>query len=274
MALERVTLSDSSGVEVDVVDLGAAVDVIRAPDRRGDIDDITPRLADDARADPARNPFAGVTVGPYANRLVVDEEIVLHGGPTGWCWRRWRLVDASPTHAVFELGTARAAYELAAGRLTISLEATPEQDTALSMTNHTYWNLGGAIPEHELMVDTGERVPVDDRLVPTGPPVALDAPATLPGEYDTCFLIRGDGLRRHARLTSPATGRTVDVWSDHPALQVYTGAWFEGVQAIALEPQHVPNAPALPWAPSAVVAAGETYRHELAFHITTDGGRP
>ena len=292
MALERVKLSDSTGVEVEVVDLGAAVDVVRAPDRRGDIGEITPRLPDDARLDPSRNPFVGVTVGPFANRLVVDGEVVLHGGPAGWCWQRWELVDASPTRAIFEFGTARATYGLQAGRLTISLEAaratyglqagrltisleaTPACEMALSMTNHTYWNLGESIADHELVVDADTRVPVDETLVPTGPPVRLDAPASLPGEYDTCFLVTGHGLRRHARLASPATGRTVEVWSDHPAVQVYTGAWIDGVQAIALEPQHVPNAPALAWAPSAVVAAGETYRHDLAFHITTDGGRP
>lgn len=274
MALERVKLSDSTGVEVEVVDLGAAVDVVRASDRRGDIGEITPRLPDDARADPSRNPFVGVTVGPFANRLVIDGEVVLHGGPAGWCWQRWKLVDASAIHAVFEYGTARATYRLAAGRLTISLEATPEREVALSMTNHTYWNLGGPISDHELVVDADKRVPVDDTLVPTGPPVPLDAPVSLLGDYDTCFLVPGDGLRRHARLSSPATGRAVEVWSDHPAMQVYTGAWIDGVQAIALEPQHVPNAPALAWAPSAVVAAGETYRHDLAFHITTDGGRP
>ncbi|NDH84575.1 MAG: galactose-1-epimerase, partial [Acidimicrobiia bacterium] len=68
--MRRFTLRSAAGIEVELVDLGAAVEVIRAPDRGGAIDDITLRLDDDeARADHARNPHLGITVGRFANRI-------------------------------------------------------------------------------------------------------------------------------------------------------------------------------------------------------------
>ena len=160
---ERITLRDGSGVEVELVDLGAAVDVIRAPDRHGTVAAITLSLPDDARPDPDRNPFVGVTIGPYANRLVVDNEIVLHGGPAGWSWRRWDLIEATDTRAVFTHGQAQVTYELADGVLDIVLQATSDRDTVLSMANHTYWNLGGGnlggpVAEHDLTVSTSSVV--------------------------------------------------------------------------------------------------------------------
>lgn len=274
MELERVVLADGTGVEVEVVDVGASIDIVRSPDRNGVVDLITLPLADEHRADPRRNPSVGATVGPFANRLVVDAEIVLHGGESGWSWQRWAVAEVSDTRATFTLGSAQAVYVLHRGRLDISLTVTPTCDTVVSMTNHTYWNLGGPLAEHELDVAATAAVPVDDDLLPTGPPVTLEAPIALPGEYDTCVMIDGDGFRRHASVAHARSGRRLDVWSDHPALQVYTGHWRGTTQGLALEPQHVPNAPALPWAPSAAVRAGDTYRHDLAFHITTDGGTP
>ncbi|MEC7374372.1 MAG: galactose-1-epimerase, partial [Actinomycetota bacterium] len=98
--------------------------------------------------------------------------------------------------------------------------------------------------------------------------------------YDHCFMVDGAGFRRHARIDHPATGRRVEVWSDQPACQFYTGAFLPGTEgggrthdafaALALEPQHVADAPNLPWAPSPVVRPGEPYRHHLEFRLTTD----
>ena len=113
MPLRRFTLRSAAGIEVELVDLGAAVEVIRAPDRHGVIDDITLRLDDDeARTDHARNPHLGITVGRFANRIggarfeldgVVHElaanegDNLLHGGADGFGRRRGR--SSTPTTA-------------------------------------------------------------------------------------------------------------------------------------------------------------------------------
>ncbi len=111
MPLRRFTLRSAAGIEVELVDLGAAVEVIRAPDRGGAIDDITLRLDDDeARTDHARNPHLGITVGRFANRIggarfeldgVVHELAaneggnLLHGGADGFGRRKWEVVDTN-----------------------------------------------------------------------------------------------------------------------------------------------------------------------------------
>ena len=266
-----MTLADTSGVEVDLVDVGAAVDVIRMPDRSGRVGDVTLRVADHHRLDPEHNPFVGQTIGPYANPLVDDQgRLQLHGGPGGFGWQRWDLVHTSTTSATFALGRTTAEYRLRDGALEIHLEAIAERTEPLSMTNHTYWNLGGPLAEHELDLAATGAVPTDDALLPTGPPEALTTPATLPGDYDTCFVIAGTGFRRHATIRHPTSGRRVEIWSDHPASQLYTGCWIDGVQGIAVEPQHVPNAPHLDWAPSPVLSAGDNYRHHLGFRFVVD----
>lgn len=271
MAVARTTLSDGTGVEVDLVDLGAAVAAVRAPDRRGRCDTVTLGLGERARRDPSRNPFVGVMIGPFANRMVDETgSIVLHGGPDGWCWQQWAMTDTSPTGATFTHGPARVRYDLVEGAIEIRCEATALVDTAFSMTNHTYWNLGGPLARHVLDVAATTHVPVDADLVPVGPPRPLAEPVSLPGDHDTCVMIGGKGRRRHATLRHPPSGRTLDVWSDHPATHIYTGCRIGGGQWIAIEPQHVPNAPRLPWAPPTVVAAGDTYHHHLTFRLGTE----
>ena len=142
-------------------------------------------------------------------------------------------------------------------------------------------------------VDASTIVPIGDDLIPTGPPVPAEGPYDLrhgallggrigfplPHGYDHCYLVDGEGLRRHARVDHPATGRRLEVWSDQPAVQFYTGAFLSGAggggrphdpfAALAIEPQHVPDAPNQAWAPSAVLRPGETYRHHLELRLGT-----
>ena len=325
MPLRRFTLRSAAGIEVELVDLGAAVEVIRAPDRGGAIDDITLRLDDDeARTDHARNPHLGITVGRFANRIggarfeldgVVHElaanegDNLLHGGADGFGRRRWEVVDTddgvtfslvSPDGDMGFPGTLTATvhYRLVDTTLHVDMSATTDAPTVCSLSNHTYWNLGGphesTIDDHVVTIDASTLVPVGEDLIPDGEPVDAEGPFDLqagamlggrigfplPAGYDHCFMVDGTGFRRHARVDHPATGRRVEVWSDQPACQFYTGAFLPGTEgggrtheafaALALEPQHVADAPNLPWAPSPVVRPGEPYRHHLEFRLTTD----
>ena len=325
MPLRRFTLRSAAGIEVELVDLGAAVEVIRAPDRGGTIDDITLRLDDgEARTDHARNPHLGITVGRLANRIrrarfeldgVVHElasnegDNPSHGGADGFGRRRWEVVDTDDS-IIFSLVspdgdmgfpgtlTATVRYQLVDTNLHVDMSATTDAPTVCSLSNHTYWNLGGpnetTIDDHVVTVDASTLVPVGDDLIPDGEPVDAEGPFDLqaramlsgrigfplPAGYDHCFMVDGTGFRRHARVDHPATGRRVEVWSDQPACQFYTGAFLPGTEgggrtydaftALALEPQHVADAPDLPWAPSPIVRPGEPSRHHLEFRPTTN----
>lgn len=321
--VQRHRLEASSGLAIELLDLGATLARVEVP---GDDGEAVPLLLDldglADREDPVRNPYLGVTVGRYANRLraaqfpldgityAVDAnegDNQLHGGSPGFSHVVWEA-EAAADQVVFRRtspagengfpGTldVQATYRLEDHTIHVIYEATTDAPTVVSMTNHAYWNLGGPgeddIGRHAVMLAAETVVPIDEATLPAGPPepVAgtpfdLRQPVTLsdrlgfslPNGFDHCFMVDGDGLRRHARVSHPS-GRTLEVWSDHPAIQLYTGAFLGGgpgadgrrhdpFAALCLEPQRVPDAPNLEWAPSAVLRPGERYRHEIRFHL-------
>ena len=324
MPLERFTLTSAAGIEVELVDHGAAIEVIRTPDRSGEVADVTLRLdSDEDRL--GHNPHMGITVGRFANRIggarfeldgvehhleANEGDNILHGGVAGFGKVGWsgeradddtvRFTRTSPAGEMGFPGEVRVevVYRLADDTLEIGFTASTDAPTVLSLTNHAYWNLGGpaepTIDDHVVTLDASHVVPVDDTLIPDGEPVRAEGPFdlrtgaqlgsrigfALPNGFDHCFMIDGEGFRRHAVVEHPATGRRLEVWSDKPAAQFYTGAFLDGpggggrthgpYAALAIEPQHVPDAPNQPWAPSSVLRPGETYRHRLAFRLTTD----
>ena len=328
MSLERFLLRSDAGVEVELVAHGAAIEVVRAPDREGELADVTLRLdSDEARL--GHNPHMGITVGRFANRIggarfaldgvehhldANEGDNVLHGGAGGFGKVTWDVADASADSVTFrrispdgEMGfpgrvEAEVRYELAGATVNIEFVASTDAPTVVSMTNHAYWNLGGpteaTIDDHVVTLDASHVVPVDDQLIPEGAAVPVDGPLDLRAGvplgprigfplvngYDHCFMVDGDGFRRHASVEHPASGRRLEVWSDQPAVQFYTGAFLDGpggggrahgaYAALAIEPQHVPDAPNQSWAPSAVLRPGTPYRHRLALHLSTDSPPP
>jgi aldose 1-epimerase len=323
-AVKRHTLRSPSGLRVELLGLGATVARVEIPDGAGGVVPLCldlDTLAD--REDPVRNPYLGVTVGRWANRLrdsrfVIDDHEFpveanegvhqLHGGPIGFSHVVWDA-DTTDTSVTFrrtspagEMGfpgtlDVTVTHELTERTLRITYEATTDAPTIVSLTNHTYWNLGGPdeddIGAHTVQLDADLVVPIDHDTLPSGEPepVAdtifdLRMPTrlsdrigfSLPNGYDHCFMIRGEGFRRHARVTHPPTGRSVEIWSDRPASQLYTGVYLGGgpgadhrthdpFAALCIEPQHVPDAPNLAWAPSPVLRPGEHDRHRLEFRF-------
>ena len=128
-------------------------------------------------------------------------------------------------------------------------------------------------------------MPLDGLAAVRGTPLDLTAPARLGdrvraehpqiaavGGIDHSFHLRGTGLRAAARLEHPASGRSVELWTDQPALQVYTGNALDGTitgtggrayprgAGIALEPQYHPDSPNRPELSDPVLRPGQTYR--------------
>lgn len=192
--------------------------------------------------------------------------------------------------------------------LTTTFTATTDKPTVVNLTNHSLFNLAGVAHGHDAMgalltVAADAYLPVDSRLIPTGElrPVAgtpfdfrtarrigerlRDArdPQILIGRgYDHNFVLRGGVTREPrfaARLEDPATGRTMELWTTEPGVQVYTGNFLDGTvpgagqtlyrqgDAIALEPQRFPDSPNQAAFPSARLDAGQTYRHVSVFRF-------
>ena len=231
----------------------------------------------------------------------------LHGGTDGFDRRVWDLVDAGRDHAHLRLVspdgdmgfpgtvTADAHYRVEGDTVRVRLEATTDETTLVNLTNHAYFNLdgedAGTIDRHRLTLHADEYTPVDAGSIPTGRHEAVDGtpfdfrtPTTigpavrrrtpqveLARGIDHNYVIRGHGLRTAAVLESPGTGTRLELRTDQPGLQVYTGNFLDGSRpsisgglyrqgdGIALEPQLFPDTPHHPEWPSAVLEPGERY---------------
>jgi galactose mutarotase-like enzyme len=171
----------------------------------------------------------------------------------------------------------------------------------VNLTNHAYFNLdgedAGTIDHHRLTVHADEYTPVDTLGIPTGGHEAVEGTpfdfrsATALGAavrrrhpqverargVDHNFVIRGDGLRTAAVLESARTGTRLEVSTDQPGLQVYTGNFLDGGRpsisgglyrqgdGIALEPQLFPDSPNHPEWPSALLEPGDRYAASLGW---------
>ncbi len=190
--------------------------------------------------------------------------------------------------------------------LNIEYEASVSAPTHLNFTQHSYFNLSGArsetVLDHELWVDSDAITELSRSLIPTGSilPVAgtpFDFRSAKPVREAVTAnhpqLVLADGLdhnfvlssgscsapRSVARLRDSLTGRTLEVLTTEPGLQVYPGNCFDGSisgksgrrymqhAGIALETQHFPDSPNQPAFPSTLVQPGTPYTSTTIFQF-------
>jgi aldose 1-epimerase len=239
----------------------------------------------------------------------------LHGGAVAFSKLVWNVVTAEAATLVLthvspdgdqgfpgEL-IVQATYQLDADTLSLTFEARTTRPTVVNLSAHPYFNLGGPACDdvlgHELTLAADAFLPTDAAQLPTGglqsvagtpfdfrQPTRLGAHIRHPDPqlflglgYDHCFVLRGDGPA--VRVHDPASGRVLEIHTDHPGVQVYTGNKLSGAFAghggviyrqsagLALEPQAFPDAPHHPDFPSTVLRPGETYRRHIRYRFTT-----
>jgi aldose 1-epimerase len=203
---------------------------------------------------------------------------------------------------------ARVTYTLTDdNRLIVDYQATSDKPTPINLTQHSYWNLAGDgsrdILAHVLTINADSMTPVDSTLIPTGEispvagtpfdfrtPMAIGAridqrqntQIRYGGGYDHNFVLnRGgaavDSLLHAAHLTEPSTGRTLDIFTTEPGIQLYSGNFLDGTitgkaghvykyrYGLALETQHYPDSPNHPNFPSTILRRGQQYRSRTVF---------
>jgi len=243
-----------------------------------------------------------------------------HGGPVGFARRNWSarptggsaveltLISADGDQGFPGELTLRLLYRLTSdNRLTLDFTATTTRPTVLNPTHHSYFNLSGEpaalVLDHALQLHADAFTPYDAGKMATGEfrPVAgtpfdfrspkpIGRDIDLPDEqlrigagYDHAFLIRGEAgrLRPAARLSHPASGRALELWTTEPGVQVYTanavdqpgrgGVAYTPRCGVCLEPQHFQDSPNRPEFPSTVLGPGEVFRSRSEYRFTTFG---
>lgn len=189
-------------------------------------------------------------------------------------------------------------YELLLGEniLRASYSATTDEPTIVNLTNHSFFNLegegNGTILDHVVTINADHYLPLSPTLLPTGEirsvtstPMDFRRPHTigersadtedfaLVGGYDHNYVLGSETkeLVHAVGLVAPVSGRRLDVWTTEPAIDFYTGNYFDGSikgarglpyvkwAGVAIEPEHVSNSPKMPSFPTTVLRPGDTY---------------
>ncbi len=188
--------------------------------------------------------------------------------------------------------------------LVITYNATTDLPTIINLTNHTYWNLSGnhkeKIYDHHLQLNCSYYLPVDDTQIPTGElrPVSEDPLFDFRGEgkvlrdsimkidgkgrpgIDHCFVVdQTDEMRSLkflGKLSHIESGRSMEVYTTQPGVQVYTGNWLNNDEspgnhphiihnAMCLETQHFPDSVNKEHFPSVILRPEQSYDHRSMF---------
>ncbi|MBX2875235.1 MAG: galactose mutarotase [Saprospiraceae bacterium] len=327
-------LENKQGLQVKIMNYGATITSISVPDQQGGRVELAcgfdtfEEYFSEAYLKNA--PYFGCTVGRYASRIKDGKFTIngknyqvacndgpnhLHGGVQGFDKRIWTaewimdqgregvsmrlsspaMEEGYPGHleveVFFRLGDNNT--------LTISYEGTTDEETPLSLTNHTYFNLSGfqdTILRHQAQVSAGHHLKPDETNVPVGALEALDglaadlrkrkplqqAIAQMETGFEHYFLFdKGAGeLAEVASFEDPHSGRKLAIATTEPGMLFYTGYFtsdelkrseterYGRFRGFCCETHRYPNGPNIPGSPGSTLSPGEHYQSTTTYHFS------
>jgi aldose 1-epimerase len=229
---------------------------------------------------------------------------LLHGGPTGFDKRVWNteIIGESKLQLNFFSkdgdqnfpGNMRITviYELNdENELSIQYSATCDKTSPINMTSHSYFNFTGGqknIMNHQLQIDSDQILESNTELIPTGSYIEVENTAfdfrdqknikqdiAEVENYDNCYVLKtnGENLKKVAELYEDKSNIKMEISTDFPGLQLYTGKYinvegndqFGPFSGIALETQGFPDAPNQANFSHGLIHPGEEYKHQTQY---------
>lgn len=190
--------------------------------------------------------------------------------------------------------------------LSLRYHAVTDQATPINLTNHSYFNLAGQgdILGHALSINADRYLPVDAGAIPTGEladvsgtpfdlrqSTVIGSSIDVPHEqlrighgYDHNFVLNQQadhGLNLAATVRDPVSGRVMQVYTQEPGIQFYSGNFLDGSQqgkqgairyrgALCLETQHFPDSPNQSHFPNTILRPGEVYQTETVYRFSAE----
>ena len=193
--------------------------------------------------------------------------------------------------------------------LEVTYRATSDKPTIANITNHSYFNLGGVAAGHSatealVTIPAAHYTPVDTTLIPTGEIRSVegtpfdfrkprrvserirdgrDEQLRIGRGYDHNWVVSRapvSGLQLMAKVEDPVSGRTMQIFSNQPGVQFYTGNFLDGTatgkggviyrqgDGLCFEPQVFPDTPNKPSFGSARLDPGQTYQNRIVYRFS------
>ena len=245
----------------------------------------------------------------------------LHGGPDGWQYQVYDAVQPDESTVVLTMnspdgdanfpGSVTAVVTMKVtedNAIDIVYEAVTDKKTVINMTNHTYFNLSGdptrRVDDQIMQINADAFTPVDFTYMTTGEirsvegtPMDFRQPVSIGKniknfddqqvkfgngfDHNWCLNTAGDDTQVAARAYSPETGICLEVLTNEPGIQFYSGNFLDGTctgkngivyqqsTGFCLETQKYPDTPNKPEWPTAFLEPGQKYFSHCVYRFST-----
>ena len=300
--VKKFKLTNSNGLSMEVINYGAIITNLYVPDSSGSLKDVVLGF-NDFNNYYENNPYFGAIIGRYGNRISNGTFLLdgvryeleqnngpnsLHGGLVGFDKVFWKFIkEKSNNQSLYLEYYSKDMEEGFPGNLIVGVEyslndfnelkikytASTDKKTIINLTQHSYFNLSKveSTPfDFNYPKKIGLDIFVNDIQLKTGK------------GYDHCFVLNNYNgkLKKIGSVESPKTGIKMDIITDQPGLQLYTGNFLDGsleskdkkrygkYSGFCLETQHFPNSPNQKEYPSVILNKGELYETQTIYKFS------